>query len=90
MFRLKDRNDNDMCLAPTHEEEITQLVANEVSSYRQLPLRLYQIGILYISSPCLMCGILIQHLREEVQKRAESKDGLIESTGVCDERSLHV
>jgi prolyl-tRNA synthetase len=35
-------------LAPTHEEEITQIVANELSSYRQLPLRLYQIGECFI------------------------------------------
>lgn len=34
----------DMVLAPTHEEEITSLVASLVSSYKQLPLRLYQIG----------------------------------------------
>jgi prolyl-tRNA synthetase len=33
-----------MLLAPTHEEEITQLVAQNINSYRQLPLRLYQIG----------------------------------------------
>lgn len=36
-----------MCLAPTHEEEITQLVAHDVSSYRQLPIRLYQIDRKY-------------------------------------------
>ncbi|CAG8747145.1 4506_t:CDS:2, partial [Dentiscutata erythropus] len=39
-----DRKTSDFCLAPTHEEEITQLVANDIFSYRQLPLRLYQIG----------------------------------------------
>ncbi|KAJ3044083.1 hypothetical protein HDV00_003187 [Rhizophlyctis rosea] len=44
MFKLTDRRESEYCLGPTHEEEITQLVANEVSSYRQLPLRLYQIG----------------------------------------------
>ncbi|CAG8782846.1 20343_t:CDS:2, partial [Gigaspora rosea] len=44
LFKLKDRKTSDFCLAPTHEEEITQLVANDVFSYRQLPLRLYQIG----------------------------------------------
>ncbi|CAG8567772.1 11171_t:CDS:2 [Racocetra fulgida] len=38
------RQASDFCLAPTHEEEITQLVANDVFSYRQLPLRLYQTG----------------------------------------------
>ncbi|RUP16586.1 prolyl-tRNA synthetase [Jimgerdemannia flammicorona] len=47
LFRLKDRKSADFLLAPTHEEEITQLVAGEVTSYRQLPLRLYQIGRKY-------------------------------------------
>ena len=44
LFRLKDRRGADFCLAPTHEELITQLFANEAVSYRQLPLLLYQIG----------------------------------------------
>ncbi|KAI7872999.1 hypothetical protein BDF14DRAFT_1716514 [Spinellus fusiger] len=43
-FRLKDRKDSDLLLAPTHEEEITQLVASELRSTKQLPIRLYQIG----------------------------------------------
>lgn len=43
MFRLKDRNGRQFCLGPTHEEIITALVRSEVRSYRQLPLRLYQI-----------------------------------------------
>ncbi|MGI6576364.1 MAG: proline--tRNA ligase [bacterium] len=43
LFRLKDRNGRDYCLGPTHEEIITDLVRREVSSYRQLPLLLYQI-----------------------------------------------
>jgi len=47
LFKLKDRKESDFLLAPTHEEEITQIVANELSSYRQLPLRLYQIGRKY-------------------------------------------
>ena len=43
MFRLKDRHDKDFCLGPTHEELISTLVKMDVSSYRQLPLMLYQI-----------------------------------------------
>ncbi|MDD4025193.1 MAG: proline--tRNA ligase [Kiritimatiellae bacterium] len=43
MFRLKDRAERLMALGPTHEEVVTQLVASEVSSYRQLPCTLYQI-----------------------------------------------
>jgi prolyl-tRNA synthetase len=43
LLRIKDRNDRDLCLAPTHEEVITDLVRKEVRSYRELPLTLYQI-----------------------------------------------
>ena len=43
MFKVVDRHNREFCLGPTHEEMITDLVRNEVSSYRQLPLRLYQI-----------------------------------------------
>ncbi|MCL5058082.1 MAG: proline--tRNA ligase [Actinobacteria bacterium] len=43
LFRLKDRHGRDFCLGPTHEEIITDLVRGEVSSYKQLPLLLYQV-----------------------------------------------
>lgn len=43
LFRLKDRHDRDFALGPTHEEIITSLVKGEVSSYKQLPLLLYQL-----------------------------------------------
>lgn len=43
LFRLKDRHNRDFCLGPTHEEVFTDLVRQEVKSYRQLPLLLYQI-----------------------------------------------
>ncbi|WP_297826583.1 proline--tRNA ligase [uncultured Desulfovibrio sp.] len=43
LLRFKDRNERDYCLGPTHEEVITDLVRGEVRSYRQLPVRLYQI-----------------------------------------------
>ncbi len=43
LLRLHDRNDRELCLAPTHEEVITDLVRREVRSYRELPLCLYQI-----------------------------------------------
>jgi len=43
LLRLKDRKDNDFCLGPTHEEVITDLLRHSVTSYRQLPLSLYQI-----------------------------------------------
>lgn len=43
LLRFKDRHDRDFCLGPTHEEVITDLVRNEINSYRQLPANLYQI-----------------------------------------------
>ncbi|MFH0738505.1 MAG: proline--tRNA ligase [Candidatus Omnitrophota bacterium] len=43
MIKFTDRRGRDVCLGPTHEEVITDLVKNSVSSYRQLPLTLYQI-----------------------------------------------
>ncbi|MDI3310545.1 MAG: proline--tRNA ligase, partial [Thermoanaerobacterium sp.] len=43
MFKLKDRNDREFCLGPTHEEVFTDLIRNDVKSYRQLPLTIYQI-----------------------------------------------
>lgn len=43
MVRFIDRRKREMCLGPTHEEVITDLVAKNVSSYKQLPLVLYQI-----------------------------------------------
>jgi prolyl-tRNA synthetase len=43
LLRFRDRHDRECCLGPTHEEVITDLVRNEVKSYRQLPMNLYQI-----------------------------------------------
>ncbi|CCD34450.1 hypothetical protein QC760_009723 [Botrytis cinerea] len=43
LFRLEDRKEARYLLAPTHEEEITELVSNSVQSYKELPVRLYQI-----------------------------------------------
>ena len=43
LLRFQDRSDRWFCFGPTHEEAITDLVRNEVRSWRQLPLNLYQI-----------------------------------------------
>lgn len=43
LLRIKDRHHRDFVLGPTHEEVVTALVRNEVSSYKQLPLNVYQI-----------------------------------------------
>lgn len=44
-MRLKDRHQHDMVLCGTHEETVTDLVAGELKSYKQLPLNLYQIQV---------------------------------------------
>ncbi|AWX14310.1 proline--tRNA ligase [Mergibacter septicus] len=43
LLRIKDRGDRDFVLGPTHEEVITDLARRELTSYKQLPLNLYQI-----------------------------------------------
>lgn len=43
LLRFKDRKGGEFCLGPTHEEVITSIVRDEVQSYRQLPLSLYQV-----------------------------------------------
>ncbi len=43
MFRVSDRHGREFCLGPTHEEMVTTLIRDEVRSYKQLPLMLYQI-----------------------------------------------
>jgi prolyl-tRNA synthetase len=47
MFRLRDRKDAGFCLSPTAEEAVTAIVAGEYSSYRDLPVNLYQINWKY-------------------------------------------
>ncbi|KAI8819861.1 prolyl-tRNA synthetase [Fimicolochytrium jonesii] len=66
MFKLNDRKGSEFCLAPTHEEEITQLVASEITSWKQLPLRLYQIGRKYRDEARPRSGLL--RAREFIMK----------------------
>ncbi|KAJ3129314.1 hypothetical protein HK098_001726 [Nowakowskiella sp. JEL0407] len=72
MFTLKDRKGSTFCLAPTHEEEITSLVASTLSSYRQLPLLLYQIGKKYRDELRPRSGLL--RSREFIMKDMYSFD----------------
>ncbi len=58
LMRLKDRHGRHLALGPTHEEVITYLVENEVSSYRQLPLTLYQIQVKFRDEPRPRFGVL--------------------------------
>lgn len=58
LFRLQDRKGGKYLLSPTHEEEITSLVGSIVKSYKELPLRLYQISRKYRDEPRPRQGLL--------------------------------
>ncbi|KRM55700.1 proline--tRNA ligase [Lacticaseibacillus sharpeae] len=47
LYKLKDRHDRDLILGPTHEETFTELVANQLTSYKRMPMVLYQIQTKY-------------------------------------------
>ena len=72
LFRLKDRRGNDMLLGPTHEEMFTLMVKGEYSSYKDLPLHIYQIQIKYRDEARPRAGIL--RGREFVMKDSYSFD----------------
>ena len=72
MFKLKDRNDRDFCLGPTHEELFTQTVIDNVKSYREYPMTLYQIQNKYRDEGRPRFGLI--RGREFVMKDAYSFD----------------
>lgn len=72
MFKLKDRNNRDFCLGPTAEEYFTTLIKDEVRSYKQLPLSLYQIQTKYRDEKRPRFGVI--RAREFSMKDAYSFD----------------
>jgi prolyl-tRNA synthetase len=70
LFRLKDRNDRDFCLGPTHEELITYLASLDIKSYKDLPVNLYQIQVKFRDEIRPRYGIL--RAREFIMKDAYS------------------
>lgn len=72
MFRLQDRKETWFCLSPTAEEVITSLVAGELTSYRDLPVNLYQINWKYRDELRPRFGLL--RAREFLMKDAYSFD----------------
>lgn len=72
MFKLKDRNDRDFCLGPTHEELFTQTVIDEVRSYKEYPMTLYQIQTKYRDEGRPRFGLM--RGREFIMKDAYSFD----------------
>lgn len=72
MFKLKDRNDRDFCLGPTHEELFTQTAIDNVKSYKEYPMTLYQIQTKYRDESRPRFGLM--RGREFVMKDAYSFD----------------
>jgi len=77
LLRFKDRKGADFCMGPTHEEVITDIIRNTVSSYKQLPLNLYQIQTKFRDEIRPRFGLM--RGREFVMKDAYSFD--IDDTG---------
>lgn len=72
LMRFKDRHDREFCLGPTHEEIFTDLVKNEVKSYKLLPLNIYQIQTKYRDELRPRFGLM--RGREFIMKDAYSFD----------------
>ncbi len=72
LLRLRDRNNRELCLGPTHEEVVTDLVRREVRSYRELPVNLYQIQTKFRDEIRPRFGVM--RSREFVMKDAYSFD----------------
>jgi prolyl-tRNA synthetase len=83
LFTLCDRRERNLCLGPTHEEVITELVSHNVQSYRDLPLLLYQIQTKFRDEPRPRGGLI--RVREFTMKDLYSFDideeGLNQSYG---------
>ncbi|HVA00499.1 MAG TPA: proline--tRNA ligase [Terriglobia bacterium] len=72
MFKFKDRNQHDMCLGVTHEEEMTNIARGEIRSYKQLPQIWYQIQEKFRDEPRPKSGLL--RLRQFMMKDSYSFD----------------
>jgi prolyl-tRNA synthetase len=77
LMKLKDRHQHEMVLCGTHEETVTNLIAGEVRSYRQLPLNLYQIQVKFRDEIRPRFGLM--RGREFIMKDAYTFDATEES-----------
>ena len=77
MFRLKDRQERLMALGPTHEEVVTDLIAREINSYRQLPCTVYQIQTKFRDEIRPRFGLM--RAKEFIMKDAYSFDVSLEA-----------
>ena len=81
MFKLVDRNNRNFCLGPTAEEYFTMLVRDELKSYKQLPLNIYQIQTKYRDEKRPRFGI--NRAREFTMKDAYTFDKDVESMKIA-------
>ncbi|WP_273731706.1 proline--tRNA ligase [Leuconostoc mesenteroides] len=70
LYKFKNRQDRDFILGPTHEETFTQLIADEIKSYKKLPLTVYQIQAKFRDENRPRFGLL--RTREFIMKDAYS------------------
>ncbi len=86
MFRFKDRNQHEMCLGVTHEEEMTNIARGELRSYKQLPQIWYQIQEKFRDEPRPKAGLL--RLRQFFMKDSYSFD--LDAAGLDESYRRHV
>ena len=84
LLRFHDRHRRDFCLGPTHEEVITEIARGYLTSYRQLPVNLYQIQTKFRDEIRPRFGIM--RAREFIMKDAYSFDAT--EAGMCDSYEL--
>lgn len=72
LLRIRDRHERDFCYGPTHEEVITDLVRNEIRSYKQVPTNFYQIQTKFRDETRPRFGVM--RAREFIMKDAYSFD----------------
>jgi len=77
LLRFKDRADREFCIGPTHEEIITDIVRRDISSYKQLPVNLYQIQTKFRDEIRPRFGVM--RAREFIMKDAYSFDATVEA-----------
>ena len=75
LWRIKDRNGRDFCLGPTHEEVFTDIIRDGISSYRQLPLMLYQIQTKYRDEARPRFGLM--RSREFIMKELRDRKSVV-------------
>ncbi|MCA9278893.1 MAG: proline--tRNA ligase [Phycisphaerales bacterium] len=83
LFRLTDRHNRECALGPTHEEVITEMMKGSVTSYKQLPVTLYQIQTKFRDEPRPRAGLL--RGREFIMKDAYSFHLTVEGKGGLNE-----